>query len=210
MNKLLAITSTETMLLFLEYLKVLLSPQMVVGAVLLVLFILFRLEIRSLLSRIASIRWGQAEISAPQPQSENDSATIKSTNENFPITTPPELPEGVNVSPEDAERFRQAMLAERARAHFWEYRYLNHFFVIGTQRVLDWLISLPNSTTFTAYDALWQPFIATAEQRRTIIQVLEEHNLVVMHGDLIQVTPKGHEYAQWRGPLPQNTPEQRS
>lgn len=198
------------MLLFLEYLKVLLSPQMVVGTVLIILFVLFRIEIRSLLSRIASIRWGQAEISAPQPPSEDGSASIKSTNENLPITTPPELPEGLNVSPEDAERFRQAMLAERSRAHFWEYRYLNHFFVMATQRVLDWLRSLPNATTFTAYDALWQPLIATAEQRRTIIQVLEEHSLIIMHGDLIQVTPKGHEYAQWRGPLPQSAPEQRS
>lgn len=195
------------MLLLLEYLKVLLSPQMVVGAVLIFLFTLFRGEIRSLLSRIASIRWGQAEISAPQLPPEDGGVPIKSATENLPVTPPPELPEGVNVSPEDAERFRQAMLAERTRAHFWEYRYLNHFFVIGTQRVLDWLISLPNATTFTAYDALWQPFIATAEQRRIIIQVLEEHNLIVMHGDLIQVTPKGHEYVQWRGPLPQNAPE---
>lgn len=198
------------MILFLEYLKVLLSPQMVVGVVLIILFLLFRIEIRSLLSRIASIRWGQAEISAPQQPYENGSVSIKSTNEELLNTTPPELPEGLNVSPEDAERFRQAMLAERSRAHFWEYRYLNHFFVMATQRVLDWLISLPNATTFAAYDALWQPFIATAEQRRTIIQVLEEHSLIIMHSDLIQVTPKGHEYAHWRGPLPQNAPEQYS
>lgn len=196
--------------LILEFLKVLLSPQMVVGTVLVILFILFRSELRSLLSRIASIRWGQAEISAPQLPSEGAGTSVSSDNSNLSHTATPQLPEGVNVSSEDAERLRQAMLAERSRAHFWEYRYLNYFFVIGTQRVLDWLISLPNSTTFTAYDALWQPFIPTAEQRRTIINVLEEHNLIVMHGDLIEVTPKGREYAQWRGPLPQSLPEQRS
>ncbi len=102
---------------------------------------------------------------------------------------------------EAAERFRQAMQAERAPAHLWEYRYLNHYLALNTQRVLDWLSALPDPPTFTMYDAWWQQVIPTAE-RRTVIQVLEEHNLVVMKGELIEVTPKEKEYIQWRGPLP--------
>ena len=194
-----------TSITILEYLKVFLSPQMVVGLVLAFLFWLFRVEVRSLLSRVATIRWGQAEISAPQQPSEPTNLSDKKQAEKMPETPAPPLPEGINVSQQDGERLRQAMLAERARAHYWEYRYLNYFYAMGTQRVLDWLISLPNPVTFTTYDALWQPFIAMAEQRRIIIQVLEEHNLIVMRGDLIEVTPKGHEYAQWRGPLPQTS-----
>ncbi len=94
------------------------------------------------------------------------------------------------------------MQSERARAHLWEYRFLNRFLVLNTQRVLDWLAGLPDPPTFTMYDAWWQQVIPSAEQRRTIVQVLEEHNLIVMRGDLIEITPKGREYIEWRGPLP--------
>lgn len=100
------------------------------------------------------------------------------------------------------------MLAERARAYFWEYRYLHYFLVLGTQRVLDWLASLPAPTTVGAFDTFWQPLIPSAEQRRTILSVLESHNLIFFRGELIEVSPKGREYIQWRGPLPNLPPPQ--
>ena len=188
----------STPLHVLEYLKVILSPQVLGAGAFIGALLLFRVELRALIGRIAAIRWGDAEISTPQLPTE----ASNNKQEKLPAPEQPPLPVGLSVSPEDAKRLEQAMLAERARAHLWEYRYLNHFLVIGTQRVLDWLAALSNATTFTAFDAMWQPFISTAEQRRTIIRVLEEHNLVAIHGDLIEVTPKGREYIQWRGPLP--------
>lgn len=187
------------------YLKVTLSPQVVLGAVAATFLILFRVPLSSLINRMASFRWGPAELSAPQPAT--DQAREKEDfklSDNVDQESESEIPDELNVSDEAAERFRQAMQAERARAHLWEYRFLNYFLVINTQRVLDWLSALPDSPTFTMYDAWWQQVIPTAEQRRTVIQVLEEHNLVVMKGDLIELTPKGKEYIQWRGPLPGN------
>ena len=66
---------------------------------------------------------------------------------------------------------------------------------------MDWLINEPDSPTFTMYDAWWQWIVPSAEERRIIIQVLEDHNLIIMHGELISVTGKGREYAAFRGPL---------
>lgn len=147
---------------------------------------------------------GPAELSAPQPTSDRRAVDGQAEDDALGESADSELPEGVNVSEEDARRLRQTMQSERARAHLWEYRYLNYFLVLNSQRVLDWLAGLPDPPTFTMYDAWWQQVIPSAEQRRTIIQVLEEHNLIVMKGDLIEITPKGREYIEWRGPLPRS------
>ena len=190
----------------LEYLKVILSIQMVVGAVVAIFFVSFKAEIRSLFSRIASIKWGLAELSTPQPPSETlpkDEIISPSFDSKQEMPT---LPVGLTLSPDDKLRLEQSFLAERARAHLWEYRYLNYFFVPNTQRVLDWLASLQAPPTFTMYDAWWQATITSAEQRRIIINALESHNLVFYNGELIEVTPKGREYIQWRGPLMQPAP----
>ena len=195
--------------LILEYLRVILSAQIVVGAIIATFLVLFRSEISSLLSRVASIKWGRAELSAPQPPSETSSRNESVPPGEIADQQPPPLPADMDLSSEDRHRLEQAFLAERARAHLWEYRYLNYFLVPNTQRVLDWLASLPNSPTFTMYDAWWQFVIPSAEQRRIIVNVLEGHNLIFFTGELLEVTPKGREYIQWRGPavLPAPTPE---
>jgi len=190
----------EVAKLVLEYLRVVLSTQMVIGAVGATFLFLFKSEMSSLLSRIATIKWGSAEVSAPQLPAE----TSPRKNEIPPPADDANqqtltLPADANLSPDERLRLEQTFLAERARAHLWEYRYLNYFFVHNTQRILDWLASLPNAPTFTMYDAWWQSAIPSADQRRTIINVLESHNLVQFNSELIEVTPKGREYIQWRG-----------
>ena len=185
------------------YLEIILSPQVVIGGVIIAFLLMFRTSLTALVERIASIKWGPAELSAPQPHSDKRIVDGEvSRDEHLGESADSDLPEGVRVSEEDATRLRQAMQSERTRAHLWEYRYLNTFLVLNTQRVLDWLAGLPDPPTFTMYDAWWQQVIPSAEQRRTIIQVLEEHNLVVMRDELIEITPKGREYIEWRGPLP--------
>lgn len=187
--------------MILEYLKVFLSTQMVFGAVGITAIIIFKTEVKSLFNRLAFFKWGAAELSAPQPTS-SLSIDTRAAIDKQPDANPVELPADIEESTEDAKKLKQAMLAERERAQLWEYRYLNYFLVASTQHVLDWLCSLPNQTTFTTYDAMWQVTIPTAEGRKNVIRALEEHNLIVLQGDLIEVTPKGREYIQWRGPMP--------
>lgn len=189
--------------IILSYLEIMLSPQMVIGGVIVAFLLAFRGALTALIGRVASIKWGPAELSAPQPISDRRTVDREvSGDDELGELADSDLPDGVNVSEEDARRLRQALQSERARAHLWEYRFLNRFLVLNTQRVLDWLAGLPDPPTVTMYDAWWQQVIPSAEQRRTIIQALEEHNLIVMKGDLIEVTPKGKEYIEWRGPLP--------
>jgi hypothetical protein len=192
--------------LVLEYLKVILTFPTAVGVLGVMFLWMFGAEIRSLISRIALLKWGTAELAAPQLPSTAESNGASSQKQTLPNPTPPPLPAGVTGPPETLKLLQQAMLAERARAYLWEYRYLNHFLVLATQRVLDWLASLPAPTTLGPFDTFWQPLIPSADQRRTILSVLESHNLIIFNGELIEVTPKGREYIQWRGQLPNPPP----
>ena len=187
---------TETLIL--EYLKVILTAPTVIGVLGTIFLLLFKNELRSLINRIASLKIGSAELTAPQLPPPAD----QTAQGQLPNPAPPQLPPGVSVPPQATRLVEQALAAERARAYLWEYRYLNYFLVYATQRVLDWLASLPASITVTAYDSYWQPLIPSGEQRRTILAALESHNLITFRSDLIEVTPKGREYLQFRGPLP--------
>lgn len=112
------------------------------------------------------------------------------------------LPQNLSLTPEQVEGIRQLFEAERAKAYLWEYRYLNYFLAQSTQRVLDWLASLQTRTSVSLFDTLWLPAIPSAEERRAIVNALQAHHLIQLTGELIEVTPKGREYIQWRGPVP--------
>ncbi len=187
----------------LQYLKVVLSPQVITGVVTIVFALLFKSDIRALIGRIAKIRFpGGGEVSVSQ----NERTSIEASgDESIPPTPPDEkitLPQGLNLSPAQVTLFEQAFQAERAKAYLWEYRYLNYYLVIQTQRVLDWLASLKTRTSVSFFDTLWMPIIPDAQERQAIIRALESHHLIQLSGEMIDVTPKGREYIQWRGPLP--------
>ena len=78
--------------------------------------------------------------------------------------------------------------------------YLNYFLVPQTQRVLDWLPFLSVRTTISMFDSFWMPIIPEANERKAIINALQSHHLIMLTGELIEVTPKGKEYIKWRGP----------
>lgn len=189
--------------LVLEYLKVGLSPQVIAGTGVLVFLWLFKDDIRGLLRRVAKIRFpGGSELSTSQLDRESEE--IEPRGE-WPPAAPPEpqsLPENLSLTPEQVEAVAEAFKAERARATLWEYRYLNFYLAPTTQRVLDWLASLSSRTTFGLFDSFWMPIIPDAQERRAIISALQAHHLIAIQGELIEVTPKGREYLQWRGPLP--------
>ena len=76
-----------------------------------------------------------------------------------------------------------------------------------TQYVLDWLAATTHVTA-SFYNAMWLPLIMNADERLAILTALQAHHLITIRGDLIEVTPKGREYIQWRGPLPSPVPAQ--
>ncbi|QBJ78514.1 hypothetical protein [Aquitalea sp. USM4] len=192
--------------LVLEYLKVILATPVAAGTTAITFFVLFKDDIKSLLKRVAKVRLpGGGEFSTTQIERDNEALQPKGEQPPTTPPAPPSLPDNLTLTPEQQKVVDDAFAAERGRAELWEYRYLNYFLAHSTQRVLDWLNTLPARTTTSMFDAYWLPVIPSTEERRTIINALQAHSLITLNTGLIEVTPKGKEYLQWRGPLPNAT-----
>lgn len=189
----------------LEYIKVFLSLPVVAAVAVIVFLRIFKDEIRSYLRGRPKIKFGGLEFSASQIEKANEE--LPARGEQPSATTPdaPILPENLTFTPEQVKTVVDAFDAERARAALWEYRYLNYFFARSTQHVLDWLASLDKRTTLSYFDSFWLPVIPSAKERHAIINALESHYLIALRGEVIEVSEKGREYLEWRGPLPDET-----
>ena len=179
----------------LAYLEVLLSWPPLVGLLGTVVLVLFKKEVRSLIGRIARIRFpGGGEIALPQaPPTDTKDA--------------PEVPEGdvelpPDVSGAEADRLREAIRSERAATYLWEYRYLNRYLVRATQLVLDHIAFSAGPIALQLLDSYLHAVIPSANERNAILDALAGHHLVLMWDGLIEVTPKGREYIAWRDRSP--------
>jgi hypothetical protein len=180
----------------LEYLKVFLSTQVIAGIIAIVFFKAFKNDIKALILRIAKIRLpGGGELSTPQLEKLHNEKPI--TNKALPEPQSTDLQ--VNIQEDKIETVRALYNAERARAYFWEYSYLNYYLVPSTQHVLDWFASITAPVSLSLFDTLWLPTIPAAKERKAILDALEKHYLIAIVNELISVTPKGHEYIEWRG-----------
>ena len=95
--------------LVLEYLKVVMSTPPVVGAIALVIIILFRGQVGNLINRIFRVRFPGGEVEASQQE--------KSTKEiqpggPVPQGQPPQLPANIQVTPEQAQQIGQLIQSE--------------------------------------------------------------------------------------------------
>lgn len=194
-----AILETNTPIQLIDYLKVILTAPVLFSLVALVFIFIFKEDIRALLLRIAKIKLpGGAELSTTQnTRSEETTAKIEPNIESIK-----NLPNNLNT--EQKQEVEVLIRAHIATSYLWEYRYLNYFLVRGTQDVFDWLVGLQESTNYAHFDSTWLPIIPSANERQSIINALQAHHLIQWNGnnDLIQVTPKGYEYQNWRGALP--------
>lgn len=161
----------------------------------------FSEDIKALLLRIAKIKLpGGTELSTPQS---NRATEEKSKS---PPDTASVSVEGIpsGLTPEQQKEIEHLVRSHIANTYLWEYRFLNYYLARGTQVVLDWLAGLPQPTTYAHFDSFWLPLIPSANERQAIINALQNHHLV-MHDaktNMLTVTPKGHEYLEWRGELP--------
>lgn len=192
----------ENASLILEYLKVLLTAPVLFSIVAVLFIMLFREDIKALILRIAKIRLpGGTEVSTPQS---NQLATEQQKPAPEPTVDDQVAVVGLpdNLTSQQRHTIEQLIRSHIATAYIWEYRYLNYFLVRATQIVLDWLIGLPQATTYMHYDSVWLPIIPSANERQAIINALQTHHLIQQDvSGMIVVTPKGREYQEWRGPL---------
>lgn len=155
--------------------------------------------------RKAMVRFGQRN----EALQDSTPSQIESTQDAASL---PDLPPDVDqqntptLTSTDLENLEQIIRSERARAHLWEYRYLNYFLVPATHRVLDWFYNLPQGITAALYHAYWYSLIPQAGEREAILNALEAHFLIDMQTTLLSISPKGREYVEWRGVIsPQET-----
>lgn len=188
--------------LVLEYLKVVLGAPVIVGAVAMTFLYLFRGEIRALIYRIWRIRFPGGELFASQQERAQADIAPKGQPPAAPRGQQVQLPATFTLTPEQAQQVVPLIQSERANAALWEYRYLNYFLARSTQLVLDWLGTLQQPISANLIDSHLQAFIIDAQERMAILTALQNHHLITMENNLVQITPKGREYLQWRGPLP--------
>lgn len=150
-TKLLGLVTPMTIAqLVLEYLKVLLSTQVVAGVVGFFFSQVFCEDIKALLLRIAKIRFpGGAEVSTPQAAKQEEKGM---ESEKLPSPPKEDVKLPVTLQPDEMKKVAELFQAERARAYLWEYRYLNYFLAYQTQKVLDWLTNLQSRTSCDLYD----------------------------------------------------------
>ncbi len=185
-----------------EFLKIILSGQVVWGGVVVFAVLLLRKELKKLIGGIAGIRFLGGEVyTSSQAEKTKEEAKEPTEKPTIPSSESLPVPRGINLPPEQMETIRQLLSAERVNARLWEYRFLNYYLVFGTQRVLDWLASRIDAPTVALYDNFFGQWIASAAERQAILSALQRHYLVE-DGPLLRVTPKGREYIAWRGPLP--------
>jgi hypothetical protein len=187
----------------LEYLKVLLSGPPVAGTITIVCLCLFRGEIRSLIARVGRIRFPGGEVFTSQQERTQADIAPKQELPAVPRGEQPQLPATITLTPQEAEQIGHLLQSERANAYLWEYRYLNLFLARSTQLVLDWFGTLQQPMSMHLVDSYLLPLVPSAQERAAIITALESHHLIFLTpANLVEISPKGREYLQWRGPLP--------
>lgn len=188
--------------LILEYLRVILSAPVIAGAVAITFLCLFRGGISALIDRVFRIRFPGGELFASQQQRAQAGIAPQEQPPALPQGQQVELPANITLTPQQAQQVVHLIQSERATAALWEYRYLNFFLARSTQLVLDWLGTLQQPISVNLIDSYLQSFIVDAQERVAILTALQNHHLVTIVNNLVQITPKGREYLQWRGPLP--------
>ena len=179
--------------LALGYLRVLLSAPPMTVLVVIVLVSVFKNKLKTLMDRIATIKFPGGELSTI-------SQGIDHTEKTGPEEPPPDLPEG-HISLEQQELVRSFIQAQQATIRLWEYMYLKDYLVLNTHRVLAWL-NLQNSTSIDLFNAYWWPVIPIAKSRENTILALQNHYLITVRDEvMIEITDKGRDYLKWRGPL---------
>ncbi len=197
-----------------EFLKVILTPHIIWGGVLIFFAYRFKngfsLLLTAITDRIKNVQ-GYKKTKDGHELTFQESQTDKSNNilpnvSDTPPEASPEKSEGFmwdEDKTDDTETLKKLVKIERSDRYLWEYRYLNYFLVRHSQHIIDWFASNDSPQTFGSYNNYWEKNILDKKEREAVISVLGDFFLIQsVQGDKLQITPKGKEYQAWRGPLP--------
>ena len=186
----------------LEYLKVLLTGPVLFSLTALVFIIIFKEDIKSLILRIAKIKFPGGELHSV-PQSKKMAVEEKSAPEPAVDNEQQIIGLPVDLTSKQRSEVEEIIRSHIATAYVWEYRYLNFFLARSSQLVLDWMVTLSQPITYSFYESIWIPNIPSSVERSAVIDALQAHHLIQFNESrLFEITPKGREYHGWRGPIP--------
>ena len=188
----------EAFYLFLQYLKVVTSPQLIIGVVAVIFFRTFPKQIGALIDRIIKIGIAGASLDVSQP------APLTAKEFEYAPATQPAVT--LVKEPDSATEFKVLKLTAelntvKEESEKWEFNFLNYFLVLHTQQVLDWLIYLARPTTFSSFESAWGLLLPNPVERLAVITALTAYGLVLREGDTLTVTDKARRFVAWRGPL---------
>jgi len=190
---------SESQKVILEYLRIMLTLPVLAFVGISWFIIYFRNQIRgflrSLEKRKIDTPWGSVGEGQSDKIRNGEEKDRPKPKESKDL---PEEAKGIKLDPKVSSIIKSL----QAEKYLWEYRYLNYFLVYATQTVLDWLYALKENPTVSLYNAIWARIIPKIEERTAILDALKEHTLITIKSDVIEITPKGREYKEWRGPLP--------
>jgi len=195
-----------------EYLQLLLAPHIVWAGVLIFFAFKFRSGFSSLLAaitdRIRSVK-GYRKTKEGHELTFSESQQVDAKSLPNTSATPPEVTHEKNDdftwpedTTEDIAEIKTLVKAERSSRYLWEYNYLNFFFQRHTQYVLDWFVERDCEIPLDEYHGYWKKFIKSERERKAVLDVLLAHFMLEIKENRINVTPKGREYHEWRGPMP--------
>lgn len=185
-----------------EFLKVILSPHIVWGGIL--VFFAFRFKsnfsqlLKAITDRVKNVQGYKKtkeghELTFRKEQSSENDKILPNTSDNPPTGSPEKIDESIwsEDSTENITLLRELVKPERAMRYLWKYRYLNYFFARHTQLVLDWFVGLESSPSYQLFDNFWFQLIPDKEERQTVIDVLSAHFLIQLtEGDIMRLPQK--------------------
>jgi hypothetical protein len=192
--------------LFLEYLKVIISWPVIAFILAVIMFHLFHKEIANWL-RYLVIKKGETEISSNQP-SPNTSEKAKALLPDVKIpsievlaTAETKLSDTSLIAIGKVESGKSVEVTNEIEelkklVRYYEYSYLNLFYVEHTKRVLIWLKD-SGTVAIGTYHTAWSKYIPDARERGIILDVLTTQNLIYVQNGQMTLTEKGSDFITW-------------
>jgi hypothetical protein len=151
--------------LVLQYFQIVFAWPVATVVMVAIAFRVFHADIKSLMSRIARIRF-------PSGREFTTSQIERSANDPVPAPIPKvpkndlvPIPQGANYSPEQQKVVEQLLEAERISRYLWEHKYLHYFLAYRTQLVLDWFSTVTAPVSRSLFDSFWISVIPEVEER---------------------------------------------
>ena len=112
-----------------------------------------------------------------------------------------DMQKDITTANKERDEIEKLFLQAYEDSVYWEFNYLNIFFVDITKQVLLWF-SHSSPQTKKIFDQLWQTLINDESQRNVILEVLVQYNMLQSDSINYSITKRGYTFLQFIGRIP--------